>query len=236
MVKNAEGKVVVSKDGPYLVSGSLPLAKDIVVTGGDGDPEKWKSGGSFPSRKNYALCRCGQSKDKPYCDGAHARIGFDGTETASRRKYGEQAGTVKGPNLLLTDAQSLCSGAGFCHRAGGAWNLTRKSEDQKCKKTAIQEACDCPSGRLVAWDRKTNKQIEPRFRKSLGIIQDPDAGVSGPIWVKGGVQIESAGSRKYEVRNRCTLCRCGESNNKPFCDGTHIHTGFNDGDKPVKKK
>ncbi|MCJ7713336.1 CDGSH iron-sulfur domain-containing protein, partial [Candidatus Bathyarchaeota archaeon] len=58
--------------------------------------------------------------------------------------------------------------------------------------------------------------------------------VSGPIWVKGGVIVESSDGTSYEVRNRQTLCRCGKSENKPFCDGTHIKAGFNDGDKSLK--
>ena len=38
----------------------------------------------------------------------------------------------------------------------------------------------------------------------------------------------------YEVRNRQTICRCGKSENKPFCDGTHTEVGFNDGDESLK--
>jgi CDGSH-type Zn-finger protein len=53
--------------------------------------------------------------------------------------------------------------------------------------------------------------------------------------VKGGVQIKSSDGFVYEPRNRVTLCRCGQSGNKPFCDGTHISMKFNDGDKSLKK-
>jgi CDGSH-type Zn-finger protein len=52
--------------------------------------------------------------------------------------------------------------------------------------------------------------------------------------VKGGVPVESADGTVYEVRNRVTLCRCGKSTNKPFCDGTHIDVNFKDGDKTLK--
>jgi CDGSH-type Zn-finger protein len=52
--------------------------------------------------------------------------------------------------------------------------------------------------------------------------------VSGPIWVRGGIEIESAEGHAYQVRNRVTLCRCGKSQNKPFCDGSHVAHGFHD--------
>jgi CDGSH-type Zn-finger protein len=58
--------------------------------------------------------------------------------------------------------------------------------------------------------------------------------VSGPIWAKGGITVEAADGFQYEVRNRVTLCRCGASKNKPFCDGTHCSIKFNDGDETLK--
>jgi len=81
---------------------------------------------------------------------------------------------------------------------------------------------------VCVWDRKTGKPIEPELPLSIGLIEDPAQGCSGPLWVRGGVQIESADGFKYEVRNRVTLCRCGQSQNKPFCDGTHAAVGFRD--------
>jgi CDGSH-type Zn-finger protein len=51
---------------------------------------------------------------------------------------------------------------------------------------------------------------------------------NGPLWVRGGVSVEAADGFEYEVRNRVTLCRCGQSNNKPFCDGSHWDVGFKD--------
>jgi CDGSH-type Zn-finger protein len=216
-----KAKIVVSKNGPYLVSGKLPLAKEIIGIGSDGEPARWRKSESYAVQESYALCRCGKSSRKPFCDGTHAATGFNGTETASRKKYLEQSGMIEGPDLLLTDAESLCASARFCHRKGGTWNLTKASDKPKLKEIAIQEACDCPSGRLVAWDKKSGKPIEPKLKPSLSLVEDPQAKVSGPIWVKGGVPVESSDGKKYETRNRATLCRCGKSRNKPFCDGTH---------------
>ena len=147
----------------------------------------------------------------------------------------DQAEQIEGPDLVLSDAEALCAGARMCHRKSGTWNLTKASDKPKLREIAIQEACDCPSGRLVALDKKTRKPIEPELEPSLSLVEDPQAGVSGPIWVKGGVPIESSDGSKYEARNRVTLCRCGKSSNKPFCDGTHISSKFSDGDKSLGK-
>jgi CDGSH-type Zn-finger protein len=228
-------KVKVTKDGPYLVSGGLPLSKEIIGTDKHGDSVEWKKGEAYPEKDSYSLCRCGRTKDTPYCDGNHDETGFDGTETASREKYVKQAGKITGPDLDLTDAETLCAGARFCHgRKGRVWDLTRESGNPKSKQTAIKQACDCPAGRLVAWDKNTGKAIEPKHVPGISIVEDPKEKVSGPLWLKGGVPVESADGTKYETRNRVTLCRCGKSANKPFCDASHIEAGYNDGDESLK--
>jgi CDGSH-type Zn-finger protein len=228
-------KVVVSKNGPYLVSGALPLEKEIIIPDKDGNSYEWKKGDRFPEKENYALCRCGLSKNKPYCDGSHVKAGFDGTETASDKKYIDLAEKIDGPGIDLTDVPEFCASARFCHNAkGSTWELTQRSGNAESKKEAIRQACNCLSGRLVCWDKKTEKAIEVKFEKSASLIEDPASKTSGPIWLKGGVEIEGVDGKKYETRNRVTLCRCGKSKNKPFCDGSHIEGGFDDGDKSLK--
>jgi hypothetical protein len=86
----------------------------------------------------------------------------------------------------------------------------------------VRSVGDCPSGRLVAWDKQAGQPVEPALSPSIGLVQDPTKGVSGPLWVRGGIAVESADGEVYEARNRQTLCRCGASRNKPFCDGSHI--------------
>ena len=98
----------------------------------------------------------------------------------------------------------------------------------------IRDACDCPSGRLVARDKASGEPIEPDLEPSISVVEIPSAKQSGPLWVKGGIPIESAAGWRYEVRNRVTLCRCGRSRNMPFCDGMHAVYGFNDGDESVR--
>jgi CDGSH-type Zn-finger protein len=73
----------------------------------------------------------------------------------------------------------------------------------------------------VVLDKQIETIIEPKFVKSIGLIEDPAMGVSGPIWVRGGILVESADGKTYKIRNRITLCRCGKSKNKPFCDSSH---------------
>jgi len=70
--------------------------------------------------------------------------------------------------------------------------------------------------------------VEPHFEPSIGLVQDTASGISGPIWAPGGIPIVGADGDAYEVRNRVTLCWCGVSSNKPFCDGTHVPFRFND--------
>jgi CDGSH-type Zn-finger protein len=213
-------RVKVTKDGPYLVTGGVPLTDQIVCIDDHGEPHGWQEGRKHAAGESYALCRCGRSRQMPYCDGSHAGAQFDGTETAANIPYLEQAEELDGPDLKLTDAEEFCTAAGFCHRAGGTWTLTRRSADPKAKQTAIEEACDCPSGRLVAWE-KDGRVIEPEFEPSIGLVEDPQTTKMGPIWVRGGIPVESCEGTTYEVRNRVTLCRCGRSWNKPLCDGSH---------------
>ncbi len=231
--KKEEQKIKITKNGPYVVSGAIPLDKELIIVDQDHCPAKWQKKEDYPKQKDYALCRCGNSCKKPFCDGSHLK-GFDGTETASRKPYLEQAGRLIGPDLILTDDYDLCASARFCKRSLGIWKLTERSDNLENKKIAIKECCDCPSGRLVAWDKKTKKPLEPEFKPSISLVEDPDKKVSGPLWVKGNIPIESSDKDEYEKRNRVTLCRCGKSNNKPFCDGTHLDSHFNDGDESLK--
>jgi CDGSH-type Zn-finger protein len=230
-----KGRIVVSKNGPYLVSGSLPLRKEIAVVGDSRAPEKWIKGEKYRVGASYRLCRCGRSEHKPFCDDTHTRIRFRATDKRHRKSYLGLSQKLAGPGLVLRDAESLCSSARFCYPGGGTWQLTIESGDRRKRKLAIRQAGNCPSGRLAAYDKKTGKPIEPEFVPSISLTEDPQRRVSGPIWVKGGILVESTEGKAYEARNRVTLCRCGRSRNKPFCNGTHIKAKFSDGDKSLRK-
>ena len=73
---NKNFKIHVSRKGPYLVSGGIPLTKKIIGIDAEGYSYEWCEGKKYSSKNNYALCRCGQSKNKPFCDGTHLDSGF----------------------------------------------------------------------------------------------------------------------------------------------------------------
>ena len=214
-------KIRIMKDGPYIVSGAVPLIKQGIGTDDEGNSYQWSMEIKYPLKDNYSLCRCGKSKNKPFCDGTHLKIEFDGTETASKEPYMDRAVETEGPVLKLTDVWPLCDHSRFCQRAGGIRDLIVKSDDFKARELAIEQGNNCPSGRLVVWDKKTGKALEPEFEPSIVMVHDPQKKCEGPIWVRGGIPIESFDGDLYEVRNRVTLCQCGKSENKPFCDGSH---------------
>jgi CDGSH-type Zn-finger protein len=224
----SNARVVVSKNGPYMVTGNVPLSKQTIGTDPEGGSEKWIEGASVPAGEKYALCRCGHSNKKPFCDGTHTKIGFDGTETASRQPYVEQARVFDGPTLLLTDVESLCAFGRFCDPNGKVWHQVRRTDDPEVRAIFLRQVENCPAGRLVAWDKATRKPIEKELPVSIGLVEDPEQQCSGPLWLRGGISVASADGFAYEVRNRVTLCRCGQSRNKPFCDGTHAAIKFRD--------
>jgi len=224
-LKNAERKIEIIKNGPYIVSGSIPLHEKIIVAKGHGC--ELKEGRPLPQAEEYALCRCGHSKNAPFCDGSHFKTGFNGAETASTADYLERAGYQVGPEIDLLD-DDRCAFARFCHRENGStWELTRNSDDAKNRAEAIRTASACPSGRLTAVE-KSGELIEPILEASVDIIQDPMQGASSGIFVKGNIPLESADGTLYELRNRYALCRCGKSENKPFCDACHVSIAFSD--------
>lgn len=215
-------KITVSKNGPYILTGRVPLTTSEICNDDEGYSRTWREVKRYPVQEKYALCRCGHSKKIPFCDGTHAKIHFDGTEAVDHEPFDKAAEIICGPALTLADNEHLCAHARFCMRAGGIWNLVEQSDNQEARDTAIEEACNCPSGRLVIMDNESGEAIEPEFEKSVVIIECPPRGEHGPLWVRGGIPIESADGKPYEIRNRVTLCRCGRSENKPFCDGSHV--------------
>lgn len=220
-------RIIVSADGPYIVRGGVPLSRATIVTNEAGESVAWDEEPPIETRDTYTLCRCGHSARKPYCDGSHLDMNFDGTETAGHHSYAELAVDIDGPGVRLKDVRRLCAEARFCDRAGGLWNLVKECDDPEKRRLAEEEAMLCPSGRYVLCNEDGGEN-EPTYDPSIVLTQDPAMGCSGPLWVRGGVPVIDAEGEPYEVRNRVTLCRCGRSKNKPFCDGSHIADKFID--------
>lgn len=224
-MQKKEPHIKIVPDGPYLVSGGVPISEKIIVPVGEG--YIYEDGRPLPQRETYALCRCGKTKTPPFCDGAHVSCGFHGEETACRSDYAKRATKLTGAGLDMLD-DGRCAFARFCHRdSGDAWELTEESNTEFLRSEAILAANECPAGRLTALE-KDGTAHEPVYSPGIEILQDPEEHVSAGIFVKGGIPIESADGTVYEIRNRVVLCRCGLSQNKPFCDAMHVTGEYSD--------
>jgi CDGSH-type Zn-finger protein len=216
-------QIRVTKDGPYQVSGSPPLARTAAVETEYGEPVDWEPLEPIPAGKRYSLCRCGRSATKPFCDDSHLD-GFVGTEVADRAPRDTRIETFVGDGVVMTDDISLCTHAGFCgDRFTKVWQMIGKTSEPAIRERLQRMVELCPSGRLDHAPALGADPVEPAFEPSIAIQRD------GPLWVRGGIPIVSEDATPWEVRNRVTLCRCGRSNNKPFCDGTHVEVGFREG-------
>ena len=222
-VESAPGRIRIT-DGPYVVEGPVPLVRTSHVETDHGEPVAWAPDEAIQRREEIKLCRCGRSSDKPFCDGSHARgEPFDGTETADRGPSAARRKSYAGEGVILTDDRSLCEHAGFCgDRYTNAWRMTRETDDPVVREQLIAMIRLCPSGALEYSVEEGGAPIEPSLPVSVAVVKD------GPLWVRGGVRVTGADGFDYETRNRVTLCRCGASTNKPFCDGTHAEVGFTD--------
>ena len=129
----------------------------------------------------------------------------------------------------MSDDEEHSAFARFCDPGGKIWALMEQTGQAQLRELVIREAEHCPSGRLVLRAKAGGKAVEPELPPSIGLVEDTALGCSGPLWVRGGVRVESADGKPYERRTRITLCRCGTSAYMPFCNGSHASIGFQDG-------
>jgi len=227
-------RIDIQENGPYLVKGGVPLLVLRVETDESGVAFNYREIYRYPSQEVYALCRCGVSKRKPFCDGAHAAAAFDGAETEGHHDFSDDARAVSGAGITLLDAERYCMGALFCHQDQGAWEETRRSAEageagQAAAKSARRSVAQCPSGRLMMWVDELDAVDEPDLEPSIALLEGPQEGISSALWVRGGIPIFGSDGQPYEQRNRVTLCRCGHSHLKPYCDRSHCEACFTDG-------
>jgi len=216
--------VEVIKNGPYIIHGEPKIVQQFIIADANGASVKYQEGQKFPSSEGTALCRCGLSKNKPFCDGSHQKANehdIDLSDTASMEPSLKTAEVIEGPEIALTDDQKLCAFSRFCENGNRIWEEV-KSDKKESNELAKEMAHHCPAGRLIVWNKDNNQPIEDEnVEPVIGLIEDQPKDLSGPIALWGGIPVKSSEGEFYEVRNRQTLCRCGLSCNKPFCDGTH---------------
>lgn len=217
-------RIEIIKDGPYKVSGAIPLSNEVIISK-ENEADKsidWKKTKEFDTNaEDYHLCRCGQSSKEPFCDGTHLKKPYDGSEVASRVAYEEQAEVDPGESVDLLDQSNICAGLRFCRPDGGIRHLVHNSGDKDLREKAKEQTFKCAAGRITLRDKENNKIIEKEFKEEISTIQDPYRNYYGPLWIKGDIEIIGSEGKLYENRERVTLCRCGESNNKPYCDSAH---------------
>lgn len=216
--------VQIQPHGPYLIR-DTPLVRRRQVQSEHGEPMTWQTREEVPTREVYALCRCGGSANKPFCDGTHTRNGFDGTETASTDAYADRARSMPGTGITVADDRSICEHAGFCgNKQTNVWEMVggAGTEDSVQRMQLMAMIERCPSGALTYRLADDQPVIEPDLRREIGVVDD------GPLFLTGGVRVVRSDDARSEVRNRVTLCRCGASKNKPLCDGSHREVGFRD--------
>jgi CDGSH-type Zn-finger protein len=207
-------RVTVTKDGPLVVGGGLPLVRKSIVYSEWHEPLTWRKDVTLETDTTYRLCRCGQSAHKPFCDGSHAREGFDGTEHAPTEPSSARRVVSHGAHITVSDDRPLCTHAGFCgNRVEKVWDMLPRTDDSRVRFQVMQMVERCPSGRLSY--ELEDGPVEPDLPVGIAVTKD------GPYWVTGHVPITRADGQPFEPRNRVELCRCGQSASKPLCDGSH---------------
>ncbi len=223
-------KIVIMEDGSYHVFGNVPLVHKTQVVSEFGEPLTWKKDKDYPAQNIegegfYALCRCGNSKDKPFCDGSHWESCFDGTEKADTRPTASRSMQFpRGTHILVKKDPSLCMQSGFCgFRNAGINQFVAATDDPKIRALVMAMVEHCPSGALTYRIERDEPDIEPDLPVQIAVTTEiTSAGpIPGPLWVTGNIPIERSDGEPFETRNRVTLCNCGHSCHKPLCDGTH---------------
>ena len=85
----------------------------------------------------------------------------------------------------------------------------------------VEQVKKCPSGALSFYFN--NETPEPA---SVNTDTKIEVSANGPLLVYGNITIKDAQGNETKKFNVTALCRCGQSGNKPYCDGSHITTGF----------
>ena len=202
--------IEIMKDGPLIVKGLTCFT--------DSDDNLVNH-----EKAVFALCRCGESANKPYCDGAHTTAGFSGDREIKRPLDKSRAYT--GKQITIHDNRTICAHAAECvNNLSSVFQPENRpwiNPDGAPVDEIINVIKKCPSGALsytLDEVHHTPEDLEP------GISVKKD----GPYDVTGKVDLKADGDILPPNKELFSLCRCGVSKNKPFCDGTHHEIGFKD--------
>jgi CDGSH-type Zn-finger protein len=215
---------VTAKNGPYLVTNVTTVRTPL--------------GGDRPVPPTLALCRCGASAIKPFCDGAHATSGF--TDDKDPNRVPDQRDTYPGVQVTMFDNRGICQHSGLCSdRAPTAFRTQAEpfvAPSGARLDELVRAVRDCPSGALsLAFDRVEDRDLADWHgtrERAIEVTQDGPYRVTGAIPLAdadGGDVPRAAGSS----REHYALCRCGHSQNKPFCSGMHWYVDFRDPARPA---
>ena len=211
----AKPKIACLPNGPYyLLNDPAPAPVPNL---------RRASGDVCITARGVALCRCGGSKNKPFCDGTHSTIGFSDRRISDGSK--DRRESYAGKGITVFDNRGICAHAGYC--TDGLKAVFRMREepwidpDGATVREIIETIRKCPSGALsYAID---GVEAAPVDRPPMVTVSD-----NGPYAVTGGIELLGVRFGDGASTEHYTLCRCGASKNKPFCDGSHWDAGFRD--------
>jgi len=209
----AKPKIACLSNGPYYLLNDMEAAPVPNL--------RRASGEACATVRGVALCRCGGSKNKPFCDGTHGTIGFRDDNRADPAKDKRRA--YAGKRITILDNRSICAHAGFCTDELKSVFRQRKEPwidpDAADAARIVETIRKCPSGALsYAID---GVEAAPPQRAPMVTVTD-----NGPYAITGGIELMGVKFGDGASREHYTLCRCGASKNKPFCDGSHSDAGF----------
>ena len=212
---NAKPKIAFSPNGPYfLMHDATPLPVPNLLRA---------SGEACATVRGVVLCRCGGSKNKPFCDGTHSKIGFSDKKLADGSL--DRRASYAGKRITIHDNRGICSHAGFCTDSlQSVFRMGKEpwiDPDGAAVEEIVAAIRKCPSGALSY----SIDGVEHRDQEREPAVTVTD---HGPYAVTGGIELVGVPFGEGASREHYALCRCGASKNKPFCDGSHWQAGFRD--------